>query len=199
MAKAAKKSAQKSATKKTPKTKQKAAKKTPKKIIAAKPAKTALKKPLKKAAPKAAKKAKAPAKALKPIKAAKAAKKPAVKAVTIKAAPAAVKASAKVKTADYSQVFSPLDDRVLVLKVGFSNRTPGGLYIPDTVSGDDRPSQGTVVAVGPGHRDKKGRLRPLDVKIGDTVMFKAFTGSDVKIDASELLCLRESEIIAIVK
>jgi chaperonin GroES len=177
MAKVAKKSAQKSITKKNKKTKPKVvAKKASKKVL-----KKASKKVLKKAAVKAVKKA--------------------VAKVTPKVKfKVESKVAAKMKTADYSQVFSPLDDRILVLKaVGGSNRTPGGLYIPDTVSGDDRPSQGKVVAVGPGHRDKKGRLRPLDVKIGDTVMFKTLTGSDVKIDATELLCLRESEIFAIVK
>ena len=164
----------------------KAAKKTAKKA-AKKAAKVLAKKAAPKKTPKSKVKLAAKRKAAKPTK--KAAPKTSLKAVQ----------KSSLKSKDYSRVFSPLDDRVLVLKSGVSNRTPGGLYIPDSVSGEGRPLQGSVVAVGPGHRDKKGRLQPLDVRIGDTVMFNSYNGSEVKIDSNELLCLRESEIIAIVK
>lgn len=109
------------------------------------------------------------------------------------------KATPKTSTAALANLFTPLDDRVLVEKVEVSDRTPGGLYIPDTVSRDDRSSQGKVVAVGRGHRDKKGRIRPLDVQLGDTVMFGTGGGSDVRIAEHDLLCLRENEIIAVIK
>lgn len=105
----------------------------------------------------------------------------------------------KTATEDFSSIFTPLDDRVLVQRSGVSDRTPGGLYIPDTVQAGDRPKQGRVVAVGRGHRDKKGRLRPLDVRLGDLVMFAEFGGADVKLFGEDLLCIRENEIIAVVK
>lgn len=101
--------------------------------------------------------------------------------------------------AKIEKTFSPLDNRVVVQKEGAANRTAGGLYIPDMVAASERPNQGKVLAVGPGHRDKKGRLRPLDVKVGDTVMFGSFTGSEVNLDGVEVLLLREDEIIAVVK
>lgn len=111
-----------------------------------------------------------------------------------------VTAKATARAGDFSDFFTPLDDRVLVQRSEAATRTAGGLYIPDTVSSADRPSQGRVVAVGHGHRDKKGRLRPLDVQLGDTVMFPAFSGSEVTLGAGEsLLLLREEEIIAVVK
>ncbi len=96
-------------------------------------------------------------------------------------------------------LFSPLDDRVLVQREGAAQVTAGGIIIPDSVSAGERPNQGLVIAVGRGHRDKKGRLRPLDVKKGDHVMFAAFAGSEVQIVGDELLVLRESEIIAVLK
>lgn len=95
--------------------------------------------------------------------------------------------------------FLPLDDRVLVLRAGVSDRTPGGLYIPDTVSSSERPSQGEVIAVGKGHRDKKGRTRPLDVQLGDTVMFAQYSGSEVRIDDQDFMLLREADILGVVK
>lgn len=109
------------------------------------------------------------------------------------------KSAVKVSVRDLAGLFTPLDNRILVEKTGVAERTPGGLYIPDTVSADDRPTQGAVVAVGRGHVDKKGRLHPLDVKVGDRVMFNAFSGSQVKINSQEYLCLREDEILAVVK
>ena len=109
------------------------------------------------------------------------------------------KATPPAKAADMKSVFTPLDDRVMIERAGKMDRTPGGLYIPDTVSASDRPNQGLVVAVGRGHRDKKGRIRPLDVKLGDTVMFNGYGGSEVKIDGREFLVLREEEIIAVVR
>lgn len=114
--------------------------------------------------------------------------------------PSASKASDVRKTSTESSVagvFTPLDDRVMIERAGVADRTPGGLYIPDTVA--DRPNRGKVIAVGRGHRDKKGRVRPLDVEKGDEVLFSAFAGSEITISNREFLILREDEIIAVVK
>lgn len=112
---------------------------------------------------------------------------------------ATAKAASRKSDLDLSSVFMPLDDRVLVQKAEPATRTPGGLFIPDTVANADRSRQGLVVAVGRGRRDKKGRVRPLDVQLGDTVMFGSGGGSDLRIDEQDLLCLREDEIIAVLK
>ena len=98
--------------------------------------------------------------------------------------------------ANMQDVFSPLDDRVLVERNGVSERTAGGLFIPDMVT--ERPNEGTVLAVGRGGRDKKGRLRPLDVRVGDKVMFTKWAGSECSIGEKELVILHESDIYGIV-
>jgi len=85
----------------------------------------------------------------------------------------------------------------VIQRAGAADRTPGGLYIPDTVA--DRPNQGRVIAVGRGHRDNKGRIHPLDVQLGDTVMYASFAGSELKVSDLEVLVLRENEVLAIVK
>lgn len=167
----------------------------------AKSAKKAPKKASKKAS-KPAPRAKAKSKAAAPKKASakKVSKKPVAKAAKpVKKAAAPSRAKTSARAGAIAQVFTPLDNRILVEKTGAAQRTPGGLYIPETVSNSDRPTEGRVVAVGRGHIDKKGRLHPLDVKVGDTVMFNAYTGSDVRIADSDFLCLREEEILAIVK
>jgi chaperonin GroES len=103
------------------------------------------------------------------------------------------------KKIDLKGFFSPTDDRIVIERVGVSNRTAGGLYIPDTVSDSEKPNRGRVLAVGPGHRDKKGRLRPLDVQEGDLVIFDRYAGSEVTIQDQEVVLLRESEVVAIEK
>lgn len=110
---------------------------------------------------------------------------------------AAAKASNKKSTSDLSSIFTPLDDRIVIQRAGVADRTPGGLYIPETVA--DRPNQGKVLAVGRGHLDKKGRIQPLDVQLGDTVMYAAYAGSEMTLNGLEVLVLRENEVIAIVK
>lgn len=95
------------------------------------------------------------------------------------------------------KMFTPLDDRVVVEHAVAATRTPGGLYIPDTVQ--DRPSEGRVLAVGRGHRDKKGRLRPLDVRPGDTVLFGEYSGSKIELMGRQVVVLRENEILGVVK
>ena len=106
------------------------------------------------------------------------------------------KRTALVPVAD---IFTPLDDRVIVEETIESNRTAGGLYIPDTVSAADRPKQGRVLAVGRGHRGAKGRIRPLDVQIDEVVIFDGYHGAPIKIGDRELLLLRESEILGIIR
>ena len=91
--------------------------------------------------------------------------------------------------------FQPLDDRILVERAGESNMTPGGLYIPDTVS--ERPTKGVVKAVGRGHQDKNGRVQPLDVKIGDTVLFTNYAGTEVEFGGETYLILRETDLLGV--
>lgn len=188
----AKKKAKKAEVKKS-----KAKKTTAKKSVSKKKVTKAKAKPKAKVK-KAAAKSQAKAKAKKPEKKKAAAKKIAPKkSAAQKALPKKAEAKRSESAIDVSKIFTPLDDRVLIRRDGVSNMTPGGLYIPETVSASDRPSRGTVLAVGPGHRDKKGRLRPLDVKAGDQVMFNSYAGSEVIIGGAEYLILREDEIIAV--
>lgn len=96
-----------------------------------------------------------------------------------------------------SAFFSPLNDRVLVFQSGHSDRTPGGLYIPETVT--DKPLKGEVLAVGSGRRNKRGAVRPLQIKIGDTVVFAPHSGNKIEHQGREYLILREDEIIGTIE
>jgi chaperonin GroES len=91
--------------------------------------------------------------------------------------------------------FRPLHDRVLVRRIEDDTKTKGGIIIPD--SAQEKPSQGEIVAAGPGARDKDGRLVPLDVKVGDTILFGKWSGTEIKIDGKELLVMKESDILGI--
>lgn len=91
----------------------------------------------------------------------------------------------------------PLKDRILVERVNEEPKTAGGIIIPD--SAQEKPQQAVVVAVGSGSRDEKGNLIPLEVKIGDKVMFAKWAGSEIKIDGKDLLVMKESDVIAIIK
>jgi chaperonin GroES len=93
--------------------------------------------------------------------------------------------------------FRPLHDRVVVRRVEEEQKTKGGIIIPDTAK--EKPMQGEVVAVGPGARNEKGELQPLDVKAGDRVLFGKWSGTEVKIDGEELLIMKESDIMGIVE
>ena len=90
---------------------------------------------------------------------------------------------------------SPLADRVVVKALEEAEQMRGGLYIPDTAK--EKPQQGEVVAVGPG-RFEKGRRVPMDIKVGDTVLYGRYTGTEVTIDGEPLLILRESEVLAVI-
>ena len=93
--------------------------------------------------------------------------------------------------------FRPLHDRVVVRRIDAEEKTAGGIIIPDTAK--EKPQQGEVVAVGPGARDDQGRLTPLDVKVGDTVLFGKWSGTEVKIDGEDLLIMKESDILGIIE
>ena len=91
----------------------------------------------------------------------------------------------------------PLHDRVIARRLEQDDKTAGGIIIPDTAK--EKPIQGEVIAVGPGGRDDSGKLIPLDVKVGDTVLFGKWAGTEVKLDGEEFLVLKESDIIGVVE
>ena len=91
--------------------------------------------------------------------------------------------------------FRPLHDRVVVRRIDAEHKTLGGIIIPDTAQ--EKPQQGEIIAVGPGARDEQGRIVPLDVKTGDTVLFGKWSGTEVKIDGQELLIMKESDIMGV--
>jgi chaperonin GroES len=93
--------------------------------------------------------------------------------------------------------FRPLHDRVVVRRIEEDERTPGGIIIPDTAK--EKPQQGEIIAVGPGARDEKGVVQPLDVKAGDRVLFGKWSGTEVKIDGEELLIMKESDIMGVLE
>ena len=95
-----------------------------------------------------------------------------------------------------SKRFRPLHDRVVVKRVTADQKTAGGIIIPDTAA--EKPSEGEVLAVGPGGRDESGKLTPLDVKVGDRVLFGKWSGTEVKIDGDDLLIMKESDIMGII-
>jgi chaperonin GroES len=92
--------------------------------------------------------------------------------------------------------FRPLHDRVVVKRIAAEDKTASGIIIPDTAK--EKPSQGEVVAVGPGGRDEAGQVIPMDLKIGDRVLFGKWSGTEIKIDGAELLIMKESDIMGVV-
>lgn len=169
------------------------AKKTVKKV--SKPAKKApakTKVKAKTAAPAKTKKTAAPKKS-KSAKPSKKAAAPALKLVSSHGA-----APVKTKKIDFSNLMTPLDDRILVEPVAVSNRTAGGLYIPDTVE-LARNNRCKVLAVGRGHATKKGKVRPLDVKVGDEILIGPYAGSQISVVGQVLTIVRESEVLGIMK
>ena len=93
--------------------------------------------------------------------------------------------------------FRPLHDRVVVKRIDEDTKTAGGIIIPDTAK--EKPQQGEVVAVGPGERDEKGARIALDVQAGDIVLFGKWSGTEVKLDGTEYLIMKESDIMGIVE
>ena len=92
--------------------------------------------------------------------------------------------------------FRPLHDRVLIRRVAPEGKTTGGIIIPDAAQ--EKPMEGEIVAVGPGVRDEKGAVVPLDVKPGDRFLFGKWSGAKIKIDGKDLLIMSESDIMGII-
>jgi chaperonin GroES len=91
--------------------------------------------------------------------------------------------------------FRPLHDRVVVTRIDAEDKTAGGIIIPDTAK--EKPTEGEVIAVGPGGRDESGKLIPIDLKKGDRVLFGKWSGTEVKLDGVEYLIMKESDIMGV--
>src|SRR5829696_1830416 len=91
--------------------------------------------------------------------------------------------------------FRPLHDRVVVKRIAAEEKTRGGIIIPDTAK--EKPQEGEVTAVGPGGRDEAGKLIPIDIKVGDRVLFGKWSGTEVTLDGEELLIMKESDIMGV--
>jgi chaperonin GroES len=91
--------------------------------------------------------------------------------------------------------FRPLHDRVVVKRIDAESKSKGGIIIPDTAQ--EKPSQGEIVAVGPGGRDESGKIIPIEVKAGDRVLFGKWSGTEVRLEGEDLLIMKESDIMGI--
>jgi chaperonin GroES len=93
--------------------------------------------------------------------------------------------------------FRPLHDRIVVKRIDAEEKTSGGIIIPDTAK--EKPSQGEIIAVGPGGRDEAGKLVPMDVRVRDRVLFGKWSGTEIKLDGVEYLIMKESDIMGVVE
>ncbi|MGD0764237.1 MAG: co-chaperone GroES [Roseiarcus sp.] len=93
--------------------------------------------------------------------------------------------------------FRPLHDRVVVKRIDAEEKTKGGIIIPDTAK--EKPQEGEVVAVGPGARDEAGKLIPIDLKVGDRILFGKWSGNEIKLDGEDLLIMKESDVMGVVE
>jgi chaperonin GroES len=93
--------------------------------------------------------------------------------------------------------FRPLHDRVVVRRLDQEEKSKGGIIIPDTAK--EKPQEGKVIAVGPGIRDEEGRIHALDVKAGDTILFGKWSGTEIKLDDTEYLVMKESDIFGVIE
>ena len=91
--------------------------------------------------------------------------------------------------------FRPLHDRVVVKRIDAEQKTKGGILIPD--SAKEKPSQGEITAIGPGGRDESGKLIPIDLKVGNRVLFGKWSGTEIKLDGEELLIMKEFDIMGV--
>ena len=93
--------------------------------------------------------------------------------------------------------FRPLGDRVLVRRVKEEEKTKGGIIIPDTAK--EKPQEGEIIAVGPGARDEQGKVQPLDVKVGDRILFGKWSGTEVSLSGEDLLIMKESDVLGVLE
>jgi chaperonin GroES len=93
--------------------------------------------------------------------------------------------------------FRPLHDRVVITRIDAEGKTAGGIIIPDTAK--EKPSEGEVISVGPGGRDETGKITPIDLKVGDRVLFGKWSGTEVKIEGVEYLIMKESDIMGVIE
>ena len=93
--------------------------------------------------------------------------------------------------------FRPLHDRVVVRRIDGEDKTKGGIIIPDTAK--EKPSEGLIIAVGPGARDESGKIVAPDVKAGDRILFGKWSGTEVKLDGDELLIMKETGIMGVIE
>lgn len=91
----------------------------------------------------------------------------------------------------------PLQDRILVKRVEEETKTAGGLFIPETAK--EKPQRGEIVAAGKGKKTEDGKVLPLDVKVGDKVLFGKYAGTEIKVDGNDYLIMREDDLLAIVE
>ena len=92
--------------------------------------------------------------------------------------------------------FRPLHDRVVVRRIEADTKTAGGIIIPDTAK--EKPAEGEITAVGPGGRDEAGKLIPIDLKVGDRVLFGKWSGTEVKLDGRDIVIMKESDIMGVI-
>ena len=93
--------------------------------------------------------------------------------------------------------FRPLHDRIVVRRIEAEEKTAGGIIIPDTAK--EKPSEGEVLAVGPGVRDENSKLVELDVKVGDRILFGKWSGTEIKLDGEDLLIMKESDVMGVIE
>lgn len=93
--------------------------------------------------------------------------------------------------------FVPLQDRILVRRIDVDEKTAGGIIIPDTAK--EKPMKGEVIAVGPGARTEKGEILPMEIKVGDHIVFGKWSGTEVKIDGEDLVIMKESDVLGILE
>ena len=93
--------------------------------------------------------------------------------------------------------FRPLHDRIVVTRIDAESKSAGGIIIPDTAK--EKPSEGEVISVGPGGRDESGKIIPIDLKVGDRVLFGKWSGTEVKIEGVEYLIMKESDIMGVIE
>ena len=93
--------------------------------------------------------------------------------------------------------FRPLHDRILVRRIEAEEKTAGGIIIPDTAK--EKPQEGEVLAAGPGARDESGQLQPLDVRVGDRILFGKWSGTEIRLDGEDLMIMKESDVMGVIE